>query len=135
MSVYSALIRTNGDVELSEATDVFEQSNRLHKNLDVVSMRSPATTYYHDHVIGFIDDFGAIDGKSQLNKKAWALYGLSPIFGDVLIALEDPFDEEDGGYQPFDSDFVDMICSDIENWIPANILALMDEMIEKMGEG
>lgn len=56
--------------------------------------------------VGTIDDFGAAD--SEINRKAWGLYGRSPIYGPMFVS------EDGGGDLP--SEIVEMISRPIVSW-------------------
>lgn len=71
----------------------------------VVSLSAPILPSSHVWV-GVLDDFGAAD--QPLNRKAWALYGRSPIYGPMYVAA-------DGGSE-LPAEVVAIISTPIEEW-------------------
>jgi hypothetical protein len=72
------------------------------------------------HVL-FLGDFSAVDG-SPLNRRAWALYGGSPLHGMVVLGADDR--------EPLDPDVIAMVTDEafpgpemvetMDRWLAAN---------------
>lgn len=71
--------------------------------------------------VGWIHDFGAVI-PLDVNRKAWILYGGSPIHGTMFVA--------DDNRAPLDDEFVQMLLSD-EDWIGDDYNAAMDDWLAK----
>lgn len=55
-------------------------------SLDVISLRAPflRESFASNELVAYIDDWGRTKGL-PLNRKAWALYGRSPVYGPVWV--------------------------------------------------
>lgn len=82
----------------------------------VITCHHPALTG-RTHVL-FLGDFSALDG-SPLNRRAWALYGGSPVHGTVVLAADDR--------QPLDPDVVALVTSD--GFPDPDLCAVMDRWL------
>lgn len=90
---------------------------------DVVVLASPIMAAHHSLDIpwvGIIDDWGATK-ELPINRKAWALYGRSPIHGPMIV--------KNDLSMPIDPDFIAMIASPIEEWVDERVLVNMDRII------
>lgn len=67
----------------------------------------------------FLGDFSALDG-SPLNRRAWALYGGSPIYGMCVLGADDR--------EPIAEHVVDMVTSD--DFPGPELIAAMDQWLE-----
>lgn len=79
---------------------------------DVVLLRHPQAEY---RLVGIVHDWGTLS--LPLNRKAWWLYGGSPIYGPMYVADDDNAE--------LDPEFVAMIQGDV----PAEMLARMDAFL------
>jgi hypothetical protein len=70
--------------------------------IDVVTLRAPIIPEGH-LLVGFIHDWGRTLGHA-LNRKAWALYGGSPIYGTMFVQSDER--------EPLDAEFCDFVVSD-----------------------
>lgn len=88
-----------------------------HRHTSVVVCAGPVVDGRPLHVM-FIDDFGAED--QPINRKAWALYGRSPIYGVALLGL-------DGDAGELADDLVELLAKPLDEWpmIPPQALAAL----------
>lgn len=67
--------------------------------------------------VGIVDDFGAQD--QPLNRKAWALYGRSPIYGTMFLGRDDG-----GSITPA---LIAVLAEPLEHWpVPDTALAILN---------
>lgn len=60
-----------------------EAAHAVFDHSTVVLLHAPFLTGFH---VGIVDDFGAAD--LPINRKAWALYGGSPIYGPMFVGSD-----------------------------------------------
>lgn len=46
--------------------------------------------------VGYVDDFGYSNPSYEINRKAWALYGRSPVVGPMVVGADDGRDLDPG---------------------------------------
>jgi hypothetical protein len=112
------------DIETDAAVVAEFQKAINDEGTDVVTLTSPSMAAYrspHDPWVGWIFDWGKTMGL-PVNRKAWALYGRSPIYGPMLIATDHR--------APLPDEFLEIIAKPIEEWVPAEVLARMEEVID-----
>jgi hypothetical protein len=66
----------------------------------------------------FLGDFSAVDG-SPLNRRGWALYGGSPLYGMCVMGADDR--------DPIDPEVIDMVTD--EAFPPPELTAAMDRWL------
>jgi len=92
------------------------------ESIDIVTLPNPILG--HGVFVGAIDDWGATyDPPLPVNRKAWALYGRSPIHGPMWLAND--YNE------PLDTMLIDMLTGD--EWIGHDIDVAMDEWLIQHG--
>jgi len=96
----------------------------LPDHLTVVTLRAPLLEDFGT-CVGFIDDFGALPGDRQLNARAWALYGGSPIFGTMVVARDDD--------QPLPDTLVTVLTARWDTWTPEHAATAMRTMAGDLG--
>lgn len=82
----TAAVLLSPDGTVREYTDLRQAKTEFAENYEVVSLHHPmfASTLH----VGMVGAYSALDG-SELNRKAWALYGGSPIYGPMLMFPDD----------------------------------------------
>lgn len=60
-----------------------------------------------------------------VNRKAWALYGRSPLVGPVWVATDDR--------APLSDRWIEIISRPIEQWVPADVLQAMTRVLRIEG--
>lgn len=102
-------IDPDGTVDLVDGGDLLSVGRTAFDGrTDVITLRSPEVDASWGVMVGVVHDTGLLDGL-PLNRKAWALYGRSPIYGPMFVA----FDQDDvGGRDPLETWFIDKIMSD-----------------------
>lgn len=119
-------IDPDGTITDIEGDDLFAVAQPMFDSIDVVTCRAP---FFDGFLVGAIDDWGRSMGL-PLNRKAWACYGRSPIFGPMFIA----HDQDDNGHRPpLDPALVALLQLPVESIVPAHIITLMDEVLRNEG--
>lgn len=117
----------------TEATVIAEFERLMLNEGEVVILGSPLLAPYRDNqtdpYVGYVHEWGAVhggpgNGPMPINRKAWALYGRSPIHGPILVVrdLRGPLPDE----------FIEMVSKPIEEWVTGDILARMNSIIEQV---
>lgn len=91
---------------------------------DIVTLGSPELQPYGETFVGAVDDFG-FDKRLGVNVKAWALYGRSPIYGTMFVAV-DSTDYETSPPLPYG--IVELLLSDVD-WIGDRIRGYMAKVL------
>lgn len=101
--------------------DVFTCARAEFKFTSVLHCRAPfLDDGSHAVYVGIIEDFSAQD--MPLNRKAWALYGGSPIYGPMF------FGRDETGYVT--GEIADMVRSPITEWrIPDEAIEVITTMV------
>ena len=113
------IVRPDGTVE-TDATVVAEFQETMRSQGTVVTLASPVARPHWsgpEPLVGYVFDWGRVDGL-PINRKAWALYGRSTIHGPMLIGLDNR--------APLSPEFVQMVSSSIEDWVPVEALAAIE---------
>jgi hypothetical protein len=90
MATWGLLIHTDGTIEPVTQQDARSVAlNRIAGSLDVVTVSHPRIRVDEQPIhVMYVDDWGMTSGL-PINRKAWALYGRSPIHGDALLKRDD----------------------------------------------
>jgi hypothetical protein len=88
------------------------------EHLSVVTCHHPALAGTH---VLYVDDFGLTLGR-PLNRKAWALYGGSPIYGPAVLLRDD--------HDDLDPDILEALAAEFPD---PEISAQMDAWLAKHG--
>ncbi len=92
------------------------------ESIDIVTLRNPILG--RGVFVGAIDDRGAThDPPLPVNRKAWALYGRSPIHGPMWLANDDN--------EPLDTMLIDMLTGD--EWINDELDNAMNKYLTSHG--
>lgn len=116
---YDAAVILPNDVILTSPKMVTEYRTTIEQaGSAVVVCASPLVEPFvgDETLVGWIFDWGRVEGM-PINRKAWALYGRSPLFGPVVIAC-------DSG-RPIPDRVIDMIGQPIDTWVPDDVRAKM----------
>ncbi len=79
--------------------------------------------------VGVVHDWGRTEGM-PLNKKAWACYGRSPIFGPMFLAYDQ---DEAGGRPELHPEIAEILQSDLAEIVPPNVIDNMQRIAEAEG--
>lgn len=98
------LIQPDGSTELHTTHDPLDfYRNTVVRETSVLTANHP-TLDTHAFVLVY-DDIGLLrEARQPLNRKAWALYGRSPVYGPVLFYRDDRADLE--------THVIEWVCSD-----------------------
>lgn len=122
MTTY-ALIHPDDSVE-TDAKAIAEFQKTMLREGTVVTLTSPILATWRDPGdpwVGWVFDWGIPMGL-PVNRKAWALYGRSPIYGPMLLATD--------LREPLPDGFLSVVASPIEEWVPADVLDAMNSWME-----
>ena len=87
---------------------------------DVVSLQNPICGSGRV-TVGVSHDFGIREGLA-LNRKAWVLYGGSPIYGPMFVGDDD--------HRELDAHFVETLLGDTD-WIGPRFNKIMDDFLKE----
>jgi hypothetical protein len=121
-------INVDGTIDTNPVATAEFQKIMLNEGT-VVTLASPVTREHWtsgEPLIGWVYDWGAVHGGPDggpmpVNLKAWALYGRSTIHGPMMIASD--------ARVPLTDEFLAMIDSPIEDWVPGDTLVRMAEIL------
>ena len=114
MATHVLRIDPDGAVTKTDYYNSLDAGKALYDSTSVVTCRHPLLD---DGIhVGVIDDFGA--DSLPTNRKAWALYGRSAIFGTMFLARDDRESLWDG--------MIETVTGPIESWVGSEILSYMD---------
>lgn len=119
-------IDPDGTITDIEGSDILAVAQPVFDSIDVVTCRAPI---FQGSLVGVIDDWGRVNGL-PLNRKAWACYGRSPIFGPMFLAHDQ---DDDGHREPLDPALIALLRLPVESIVPAHIITLMDEVLRNEG--
>lgn len=124
MSTKAVLIRPDGTVIATESLAEAERSRLEMVGSSVVMLRSPLARHFGgDPVpyVGWVDEYGEVK-QLPVNRKAWALYGRSPIYGTMVVRNDLHTNLQPG--------FINTITKPIEDWVDVDVLVRMEEILE-----
>lgn len=123
MSVHVLSIDPDGTVTALNGDPMVMARAEFNDLTTVVTLHHPLTGFGEGRIcVGWIHDFGAVI-PLPVNRKAWILYGGSPIYGTMFVAADDR--------GPLDEEFVRVLLSD-EDWIGPEFNAAMDDWLSKL---
>ena len=124
MSVQTIIIRPNGDVRIDARDAMTVARAEIGELLTVVTLRAPILDDLGT-VVAWLDDFGAMRDDAELNVKAWALYGASPLFGTAVIARDDG--------RPFNAGLITALEYEWHHWSPPHAVKGLRALADSLG--
>lgn len=116
-------IDPDGSVHDIDGENLIAAARAAFETIDIVTCRAP---FYDGFLVGAIDDWGRTKGM-PLNRKAWAAYGRSPIYGPMFLA----HDQDEAGHRVhLDDALVALLHQPLDEIVRPEVLARMQELIE-----